>query len=199
MNTSGISAWHTLFVAASLILSSAAWAHCDSIDGPVIRDARKALETNDATPVLKWVSAAHEAGIREAFEQTMAVRRHGDDARALADRHFFETLVRIHRAGEGEAFTGLKPPADIDPGIAAADEALKAGSVDELVRHLSSAVSDGIRTRFDAAAERKEHAEESVDAGRAYVEAYVAYIHYVEGLNRLASRGASTKHHEPEP
>jgi hypothetical protein len=27
----------------------------------------------------------------------------------LADTHFFETVVRLHRLGEGESFTGLKP------------------------------------------------------------------------------------------
>ena len=29
-------------------------------------------------------------------------RKLGGEARALADHHFFETLVRLHRAGEGE-------------------------------------------------------------------------------------------------
>ena len=85
------------------------WAHCDSLDGPVVMDARTALEKGDVTPVLKWVKKEHELEIRNVFEQTMTVRAKGEDAKALADMYFFETIVRIHRAGEGEAYTGLKP------------------------------------------------------------------------------------------
>jgi len=36
-------------------------AHCDTLDGPVIKDARTALEKDDITPVLKWVQKKDEA------------------------------------------------------------------------------------------------------------------------------------------
>jgi hypothetical protein len=162
----------------------------------VVQDARLALERGDPTPVLKWVSQEHEEEIRVAFKQTMAVRGKGDDAKALADHFFFETLVRIHRAGEGEAFTGLKPASDVDPGIAAADKALQSGSANELANHMSAAVAEGIRRRLAVAMEKKEHRADSVAAGREYVEAYVDYIHFVESVNRLTSHGASHLHHE---
>lgn len=186
-----------LAFAVGLLAPGRAWAHCDSLEGPVIQDARLALEKNDPTPVLKWVKKDHEGEIRETFKQTMTVRVQGDDARALADRYFFETLVRIHRAGEGEAFSGLKPASNVAPGIAAADKALQSGSVVELARHLSAAVSAGVEKRFALALERKKHAAEGVDAGREYVEAYVDYIHFVEGVHRLVSRGAPHQHQEP--
>lgn len=188
-----------LFMAVGVVslIPRAVWAHCDSLQGPVVQDARLALQRGDPTPVLKWVSREHEAEIRDVFKQTVAVRAKGDDAKALADRFFFETLVRIHRAGEGEAFTGLKPASDVDPGIAAADAALQGGSAKELVRHMSTAVVEGIEKRFAVAMERKKHVADSVEAGREYVEAYVDYIHFVESVNRLASKGASHLHHEP--
>jgi hypothetical protein len=94
---------------AICLLPHRAWAHCDSLDGPVIQDARLALEKGDSNPVLKWVKKEHEGEIKEAFRLSLAVREKGADAKALAERYFFELLVRIHRAGEGEAFTGLKP------------------------------------------------------------------------------------------
>jgi len=172
------------------------WAHCDSLEGPVVWDARLALEKGDPIPVLKWVNKEHEDEIRVAFKQTMAMREKGGDAKALADRFFFETLVRIHRAGEGEAFTGLKPASDVDPGIAAADKALQSGSANELAKHMSATVADGITKRFAIAVERKKHVADSVEAGRDYVEAYVDYIHFVESVNRLASYGASHLHPE---
>lgn len=51
---------HFFFVALlavlTVIVSKPASAHCDSYDGPVIIDARKALETNNPESVLKWMS-----------------------------------------------------------------------------------------------------------------------------------------------
>lgn len=186
-----------LFIVSSMPV--AAWAHCDSLDGPVVKDARMALEKGDITPVLKWVKEGNEREIRDVFTQTMTVRANGNEAKALADQYFFETLVRIHRAGEGEAFTGLKPAESVDPGIEAADKALQSGSAKELANHQSAAIREGIQKRFALALERGKHAAESVDAGREYVEAYVDYIHYVENVHRLVSHGVSHLHHEPAP
>ena len=178
------------------LASGPSWAHCDSLEGPVVQDARRALEMGDPAPVLKWVGKEHEAELRNAFEQTMAVRGKGSDAKALADRYFFETLVRVHRAGEGEAFSGLKPATNVDPGIAAADRALQSASANEIAAQMSASVAEGIQKRFAAVAERRKHAADSIAAGREYVEAYVDYIHFVESVNRLASHGASRLHHE---
>jgi len=177
--------------------SSRARAHCDSLEGPVVQDAREALENGDPTSVMKWVGEAHEGEVREAFARTMAVRRRDDEARALADRHLFETLVRLHRAGEGEAFTGLKPASGVDPGIAAADEALRAGSATDLAERLSAALAEGVRKRFAIALERRKRASDSIAAGRRYVDAYVDYVHFVESIERLVAQGASHRHHEP--
>jgi hypothetical protein len=186
------------FLLASLLLlfSAAASAHCDSLDGPVIRDAMAALEKRDAGPVLKWVKSEHEAEIRHAFAKAIAVRGLNADARQLADRYFFETLVRIHRAGEGEAFTGLKPAGSVEPGIEAADRALDKGSSAALATELAQSVSEGVRRRFDATFAHKKHAGDSVDAGRKYVEAYVDYVHFVESVQRLAEHGAPHAHAE---
>jgi hypothetical protein len=178
------------------LMPGVASAHCDSLDGPVVQDARVALEKGDPFPVLKWVRKEDEGLIREAFKEAIAVRAKGSDARALADRYFFETLVRIHRAGEGEGFTGLKSRVTVDPGISAADKALSSGSGKELTQQLAAAASDGINRRLALALERKKHAAESVEAGREYVEAYVDYIHFVESVNHLVSAGVSHKHQD---
>src|SRR5690606_23779755 len=103
-------------------LATPALAHCDSMDGPVVADAQRALSARDLTPVLKWIPAADEAEVRGAFDMTLAVRGESDTARTVADRYFYETLIRVHRAGEGEGFTGLKPAGSVAPAIAAADK-----------------------------------------------------------------------------
>ncbi len=181
-----------------VIFPITAWAHCDSLDGPVVQDARIALQKEDPTPVLKWVKAEDESEIRDIFKQTIAVRGKGVDAQTLADRYFFETLVRIHRAGEDEGFTGLKPASHVDAGIVAADHALQLGSARQLAQQLSLAVAEGIQKRFAVVAERKKQAAESVQAGREYVEAYVDYIHFVERVNQLTSQGVSHLHAKPD-
>jgi hypothetical protein len=171
-------------------------AHCDALDGPVVQAAKQALERGEVTPVLKWVAEEQEQEIRAAFDQTLKVRGVSDEARGLADRFFFETLVRIHRAGEGAPYSGLKPAGTIQQPIMAADKALQSGSVDELADRIASTVANGIRTRFADALAREKHGEESVEAGRAFVTAYVEYIHFVEGLHGFVAKGAGHDHGE---
>ncbi len=173
-----------------------ALAHCDTLDGPVVKDARVALDAKDVTPVLKWVSHDKEGELREAFQHALAVRALGPEALALADRFFFETLVRVHREGEGAPYTGLKPTGTaVDPGIAASDTALETGSVDSLVKLLTAEVDTGVRHRFAEAAEARKHAAESVEKGRVYVAAYVEFMHYAERLLLNASSPASHAEH----
>lgn len=160
-------------------------AHCDAYDGAVIVAARAALEKAEVTPLLKWVKAETEGEISEAFAQTLKVRGLGPEARELADRYFFETLVRLHRAGEGAPYTGLKPAGQIVPVVAKADQALAQGSVDALVKLILEHTDEGIRERFAHALETAKHADESVAAGREYVAAYVTYVHYVEGIAQV--------------
>jgi hypothetical protein len=171
-----------------------AQAHCDTLDGPVVESARQALAAGDVTPLLKWVTIDDEQSIRTAFQNTMAVRKLGGQARKLADMYFYETLVRIHRAGEGAPYTGLKPGAAVDPAVALADKALESGSVDKLVGVLTDATAKGVRKRFHQALEAKKHAEESVAAGREFVAAYVVFTHYVEQLH--TSVKSDTEHHD---
>lgn len=179
---------------AMLVASGAALAHCDTLDGPVVETAKFALKNGDVQPVLKWVPKEHEQEIRDAFSQTLAVRVKGKEARELADRFFFETLVRVHRAGEGAPYTGLKSAGTVEPAIAAADKALQTASVDTLADKISNAVREGIKKRFDAALEKKKHADDSVEAGRDFIEAYVQYVHFIEGIHNLVAKGAEHHH-----
>lgn len=163
-----------LLASISLFFPKSAAAHCDTMDGPVVKAAEIALAKGDVTPVLKWVQKDDEEEIHRAFNRTLSVRNTSSEARELADMYFFETLVRIHRAGEGAPYTGLKPAGTkIDPVIDEADRALGLASVDNLTTAVQQVVVQGIKKRFKHALESKVHAEESVEAGREFVEAYV--------------------------
>ena len=178
--------------ASGLFGTRAALAHCDGLDGPVVKAAQRALQTDDINQVLIWVRPQDADEIKKAFEETLAVRKLSPQAQALADRYFFETLVRIHRAGENAPYTGLKPAGrDLGPAIPAADKALETGSDAVFVELLTGKVQDGLRSHFKEVIEKKNFAPNDVAAGREYVEAYVAYIHYVERLYEAAEKQAS--------
>ena len=115
----------SLAIVAALAPAEPALAHCDTVDGLVVAAARQALVAGDVTPVLKWIAPPYEAAIEAVFEHALAVRGLGEDAQELADRYFFETLVRLHREGEGFGFTGLKPAGEpASAAVLAADAAL---------------------------------------------------------------------------
>lgn len=168
-------------MATLLCLPVGAFAHCDTLGGPVIADARQALAAHDVTPVLKWVAAKDEARIKKAFHQALAAQ--GKAGEAEAETAFFTALVKIHRAGEGAPFTGLKSADAVEPAVAAADRSLAAGSPEEVVQLVNAAVEEGIRHRFEKVAEAYRHKDESVALGRDFVAAYVAYTHYLERLH----------------
>ncbi len=185
-----------LFTLTILANSQSAYAHCDTLDGPVVKEARVALDNENMTPLFKWIRPTDEKMIKETFDMTLDVRTKGKKAKELADMYFFETLVRIHREGEGAPYTGLKPGVAVDPAVALADKALESGSIDKLVNVLTNAMAKGIRERFKHTNETQKHANESVEAGREFVESYVIFTHYVEGLHGLIKGGAA--HHGEE-
>jgi len=177
-------------------ISNVGFAHCDTLDGPVVIDAKLALEKGDVTPVLKWIKKEAEPEIRTAFEKALTERKSNQDA---ADMKFFEMLVRVHRAGEGASFAGLKPSGSVEPIIEEADKALGTGSVNDLTQKISKHLSNSIGERFERAVQFRKHKDESVEAGREYVEAYVEYVHYVEGLHRVVLEKGGHQHKESEP
>lgn len=182
-----------LAVATVLILvsSTQSFAHCDGLDGPVIKDARKALETGNAKLVLIWVKQADQEEIISVFKKTLAVRKLSPEAKEFADMYFFETLVRIHRAGEGAPYTGIKPAGrDLGPAIPAADKAIETGSPNELVKFLDDAIHDGLHPLYMKVKEKKNFDPNDVNAGREYVKAYVEFVHYVEKVYQLKSGSA---------
>jgi len=210
MNLGGILGSAAAAAIILMLTAGGALAHCDTLDGPVVSLAKEALQKGDVNIVLPWVAAEKEKEIQEAFDLAAAVRGKGTKEKELADRFFFETLVRVHREGEGAPFTGLKPAGlDLGPAIPAADKALETGQPGPLLKLIGEKVHAGIHKYYTEAREKKAHAGHNVEAGRAYVQAYVPYLHFVERLYNDAAtpiaHGAGEGGHEghaaphPEP
>ncbi len=179
---------HSLTVLAVLfgiliLTPDEAVAHCDTMDGPVVKAAQRALATRNVNLILIWVQKKDDAEIKQRFRQTLAVRRLNRKARELADNYFFETVVRLHRAGEGEPYTGIEPAGtDLGPVIPVADKALQDGSLEALLKLFPAPAKADIEMRFKDAITKKSFNENEVEAGREYVKAYVGFLHHLEHL-----------------
>lgn len=157
-------------------------AHCDTAEGPAVKDGRKALETGNINYALKWIQADGEAEMREVFEKALKVRTLGTEAAELADRLFLETMVRIHRMGEGVGFTGIQPAGtQIAPVVKAADEAIDLGSDADLLPMVPEERRAELDKRFRAALTIKDFGVDDVATARRYVAAYVSFFKYAEG------------------
>lgn len=186
-------------ITSALLFGAApASAHCDGLDGPVVKEARHALDSGNVNRVLIWVQPTDQAQIKDAFRRTSEVRTLNPSARELADNYFFETLVRVHRAGEGAPYSGLKPAGrDLGPAVPAGDKALETGSVGPLAKLLAQAVHNSVEGQFKEVMAKRNYKADDVVAGQEYVKAYVEYIHSVE---RIYEAAASPAHgHLSEP
>lgn len=170
-----------VIIVQMLFLSNFLFAHCDTMEGPVAKDAINALENNNVNLVLKWVMPANEMEIKDAFTLTMKVRQAGAESKELADKYFIETLVRVHRSGEGVAYTGVKPlGTPIDKKILAADKSIETGSLLPLKGMVSDTKMPELIEKFEKVMALKNFNPDDVKAGREYVEAYVKFFHFAE-------------------
>ena len=185
-----------LLVIGGLFLAPlSASAHCDAVDGPVATAALKALDTKNINLILPFAPAEAEPELTAAFEQALVVRGKGPEAKALADRYFMETAVRLHRAGEKAPYTGLKPAGmDFGPAIPAAERALESGLVEPLLKLMTQEGVRGLTEHFEHALARKAATKEpetkaGVQAARERVSAELEFIGYVENLYRATKGG----------
>lgn len=179
---------------AYFLFTITTYAHCDSKEGPVIKAAIKSLETGNINYSLIWIPEKDEPELIRLFEKVIKVRKLNDDAKTLADNYFFETLVRIHRMGEGVGYTGIKPDDyKIEQGILDADKALENGSMDIILTHIPTDRVDKISPLFAETSSKKNFDPNDVNSGREYVESYVHFIHAVEEV--YATGKSCDKHH----
>ena len=171
----------TLIIVSVIIFGSVpASAHCDSYDGPTIKDAVKALETNNVKFVLKWITPEQEKEIIPLFNKTYALKSGDKEVYAIVEKHFFETLVRLHRESEGAPYTGLKPAGTTKPIILMSDKAIESRNIDDLLGKLNNHIGKVLKEKYEKVAALEKVKNDSPEQGREYVEAYVDYTHTIE-------------------
>lgn len=170
--------------------------HCDSLDGPVVTAAREALDSENVNLILPYVPVTGEADVRSAFEKVLRARKAGPAAREVADLYFFETVVRIHRAGEGAPYTGLKPAGlDEGPAIPIAEKAIETGSAETLIGMLTDTLRHEVQNRFNHIMHLRGHPAEDVARAREYVEAMLGLQVYSHQLYSAMKADPHEGHH----
>ena len=172
-----------------LSFTSTSQAHCDRVNGPVATDARKALETGNLSHALIWVTDKQADELKSAFEQSLKVYSKGNESQELAERYFMSETVRLHREAEGMPFKGLKPAQPSSKDIQIAEQALASGELAPVTNMLANEIRKKTSELYRKVMETKSKKDNSVEAGRKWVDAYVQYIVYVHKLYQNIQAG----------
>lgn len=165
-----------------LFTQKKAYAHCDTMDGPAVKDGKKALETGNINYAYKWIFEEYEHELKEIYELALKTRTLGADAKEVADRWFLENFVRIHRAGEGASYEGLKPSGtELEPVVVAADKSIDIGDMSPLKGLVTDEEYHALEDKFNKAIALKDFDINDVKAAREYVNAYVTFFKMAEG------------------
>lgn len=168
----------TLFTPTQIV-----FAHCDTLDGPVVMAAKKAIETGNSNYILIWVKAENEEKIGRIFSKVKVAIQSAktNEAKKIAETELFEALVQIHREGEGAKYEGLKPAGSVEPEIALADKAVETGKLDVVLSRIDIPKNREIILHlFHKVLENSRYSVDDVPSGREFVKSYVIFIHAVE-------------------
>jgi len=185
-----------LIFSTLLFSSTPAFAHCDSYDGPTINDAVKALEKNNVNLVLKWITPDQEKEITTFFNKTYSLKSGDKEVYEIVKKHFFETLVRLHRETEGAPFTGLKPAGTTKKIVQLSDQALENNNIDGFLVKLNTHIGTVIKEKFEKVSALEKVKNDSPQKGRQFVEAYVDYTHTVEAIHDIVDQSSGNSVHK---
>ena len=181
-------------VALMMFGTQPAYAHCDSYDGPVIKDAKQALSSNNPKLVLKWISADQEKEVLDLFAKTYNLKKGDKEVYNIVEKHFLETLVRLHRETEGAPYTGLKDAGTTKPIIKLTDMSIEKENLSAMTDKLNAFMAQVIKEKYDKVVKLDKTKNESPEKGREFVKAYVDYTHTVEALHDILEHTGGHKH-----
>ena len=184
----------SLIAIFSFISIQPASAHCDSYDGPALVDAEKALLTNNVDLILKWIDVDMEDEVVPLFHKTYSLKNGDKEIYEIVKKHFFETFIRLHREMEGAPFTGLKPAGTTAHITVMSDKALETGDLKNLLKALNNHINSQLKEKYDKTKALYKVKDNSVEEGRAYVEAYVDYTHSLEAVHDILSGDVAHNH-----
>jgi hypothetical protein len=155
-----------------------------------VKAAKKALETGNINYILIWIPQESEKELKGVFEKTLRARQAGKDAQEVADDWFFETAIRLHRAGEGAPYTGMKPAGLSEgPVVPKAEKAIETGNPKETIEFILKTVEEDLTHRFRHVMEKKKYDVNDVAAGREFIAGFIGWVVYSHHLYMSVAGG----------
>lgn len=172
-----------------LFAQNQTFAHCDTMDWPVIIAAKKSLETKNPNYFLIWVQKKDEPIILEDFNKTLSLRQKNPEDSENIDKSFFENLVKIHREWEWAEYTWLKSAWSItNPVVILWDKSFETKNSTELEVFLSKTLADEIKNRFKEVIEKQNYALDDIEAWREYITSYITFLHWAEWIQDIINK-----------
>lgn len=157
--------------------------HCNSREGPVAIDVKKALEKGDFQLIARWISAEDEQELKDKFNKCRKIyQEEKGDKQEVAREYLMETTVRLHRAAEGMPFEGLQSVGSFPDDIEKGEQALEEENIESILNLLIEELQQEAKKWFQEAVEAKQTKNESIPEGRNYTSAYVKYITFVHKI-----------------
>ncbi len=172
-----------------LFTQNQTFAHCDTMDWPVIMAARKSLETKNPNYFLIWVQKKDETIILEEFNKALSQRQTNPENSENIDKKFFESLVKIHREWEWAEYTWLKPAWSItNPVVILWDKSFETKNSSELEEYFSKNITNQIKNRFQEVIEKQNYALNDIEAWREYIAEYITFLHWAEWVDEMMNK-----------
>lgn len=177
------------FILVTSLFQNQTFAHCDTMDWPLILDAQKSLETKDPNYFLIWVQKKDEATMLEEFNKTLSLKQANPENSENIDKAFLEKLVKIHREWEWAEYTWLKPAGSItNPVIILWDKSFETKDSTKLEEYFAKTITDEIKHRFQKVIEKQNYAKEDLAAGREYIAEYITFLHWAEWVEEMMKK-----------
>lgn len=152
----------------------------DMTNGPVMGAAKMALDKGNVNYVLIWVPEESENKLKNLFEKTFCESRAGKDMEDIAINWYFETVKRLHRAGERRLYTCMNPDGSDERSVVPkVKRAIETGEADEIIGFIPKTKEHDFRHRLHHLIEKKNYDVNNVAAGREYVAEFIDFIIYL--------------------
>jgi hypothetical protein len=168
----------------------------DITNGSVMDAAKMALDTGNVNYVLIWVPEASENKLKNLFAKTVCERRDRKDVQDIAFDWYFETVNRLHRAGEGTLYTCMNLAGlDERSVVPKVKRVIETGEAEEIIGFIPKTQEHDFRHRFRHVMEKKNYDVNNVVDGRAYVAAFTDFIVYLHHIYTSIPREAGHAEH----
>jgi hypothetical protein len=156
----------------------------NSENGPVIRAAKMAMETGNASYILIWLPKEAENTLKNLLERTYCENRTRKNTQNHSIDWYFKSVNRLHSRYGWPDYPGMKFKETDEETIALmVERAFESGNFEEINSIIPLNHSGDARERFHKVMMKRNYSVDDIAAGRVYVSAFIAFIVYLHNLS----------------